>query len=487
MRGVSRSIIYIKLTVLMLAIALACFGLFGIKSNKVGAASSGPSPSFTGAPAFGAIQAEENCTACHSDFSVNSGTGSVAVTGLPTNYRPGQTIPVTVTVSQVGAVTYGFELVALDKDGARAGVLSVTTPSRTQLVNGNVGGQQRQYIEHTLQGIIPQQFNFNTWTFNWQTPLNIKRGKLTLYAAGNATNSDGSTSGDHIYTTNASTYAGTAIGTFDGDGKTDIGVFRPSTGVWYYTKSSNGQFLAYQFGQNGDKIVPGDFDGDGSSDIAVWRPAGGLWFIFNQSNGTFTVTQFGASDDVPVVGDFDKDGKTDIAVWRPSGGLWFVMKSGSGNQVEVTQFGQVGDKPVPSDYDGDGQSDIAVFRPGNGAWYMLRSSTGQFIAFAFGLNGDKPVQGDYDGDGRTDAAVFRPSNTTWFVLKSSDGTFYGQPFGLSNDKLAPGDYDGDGKTDVAVLRDGVWFILNSSDGSVRFEFFGSAGDIPTSAGYIPEQ
>ncbi len=478
---------YIKLTVLIFAIAIAIFGLFGMTGNKVGAASSGPTPSFTGAPALGAVPAEENCTACHADSPVNSGTGSIVVSGLPTNYRPGQTIPITVTVSQVGAVTYGFELTALDRNGARAGTLSLTNATRTQLKTGMVGAEQRQYVEHTLEGIIPQQFNFNTFTFNWQTPPNTKRGKLTLYAAGNAANSDGSTSGDNIYTSSASTYAGTAIGTLDGDGKTDIGVFRPSNGAWYFIKSSNSQFLAYAFGQNGDKIVPGDFDGNGTNEIAVWRPNGGLWFVFNQSNGTFAVTQLGASDDVPLVGDFDKDGKTDYAVWRPNGGLWFVMKSGSGNQIEVTQFGSVGDKPVPADYDGDGQSDIAVFRPSNGAWYILRSSNGQFVAYTFGLNGDRPVQGDYDGDGKADSAVFRPSNNTWFILRSTDNTFYGQPFGVSTDKLAPGDYDSDGRTDVAVLRDGVWFIFRSSDNTVQFEFFGVSGDIPISAGYIPEQ
>src|SRR6476620_7128352 len=380
---------YLKLS----AIAAAAVMFAAVQSSvspeyqKVSASASGPSASYTGAPG------EANCTACHTSFPVNSGTGSVNITGLPANYKAGQQIPLTVTVSQSDGVLYGFEMTALDGRGRPAGTFQLPggSPPPLQIVDGFVGGVLRQYIEHTIDGITPTQFGSKSWTFNWTAPAQ-RVGKISFYAAGNAADSNGVPSGDQIYTKSRSTLSGSAISSFDGDASSDIAVFRPSTGAWWSVNSSNGGAGAVAFGFTGDKIAPGDYDGDGVTDRAVFRPSNGTWYLLQSSAG-FTAVTFGTAGDIPVAGDYDGDLKTDIAVFRPSTGVWYILKSTGG--FDAILFGVSTDRPAQGDFDGDGKTDIAVFRPSTGVWYVLKS-TGGFDAVQFGFNRDQPIQADYD-------------------------------------------------------------------------------------------
>ncbi len=270
---------------------------------------------------------------------------------------------------------------------------------------------------------------------------------------------------------------------FDGDGKTDISIFRPSVGEWWINRSSSGQTVAAQFGQSTDRITPGDFTGDGKADIAFWRPSTGFWFILRSEDGSFFSFPFGTAGDISAPADYDNDGKTDAAVFRPSNSTWYILLSGGG--TIITQFGTAGDVPVVADYDGDGRADIAIYRPSVGQWWLSRSSAG-VVAFQFGNSSDKPVQGDYTGDGKADAAFWRPSTGFWFILRSENFSFYSTPFGTTGDVPAPGDYDGDGKFDTTVFRPSTstWFINRTTAGTAIVPF-GSAGDRAVPNAFVP--
>src|SRR5262249_47502723 len=183
-----------RLKLSILGIAIAWLVIFGLSVERGSAFSSGPPPARTGAPGEG------TCVACHNSFALNSGPGTLRITGLPANYSPNQQVTVTVTLAQPNRARYGFQLTALDDLGRQAGTLVVTDANRTQLITGTVGGNLRQYIEHTFNGVQPTSPNQGSWVFTWTAPA-TSVGRVTFYAAGNAANGSGTNSGDFIYTT----------------------------------------------------------------------------------------------------------------------------------------------------------------------------------------------------------------------------------------------------------------------------------------------
>ncbi len=276
------------------------------------------------------------------------------------------------------------------------------------------------------------------------------------------------------------------VSDFDGDGKTDFSVFRPTTGDWTVEKSSDTTQSTLNWGLPGDIITPGDYDGDGKTDHAIFRPSGGVWWFVMSGNGSRPAVQFGLDGDVPVPADYDGDGKTDVAVWRPSTGVWYINQSTGG--IRYQQWGSTGDRAFGGDVDGDGKADIVVWRESNGGWYVLRSQTGTPQYYTFGTAGDKPLFADYDGDGRADFSVYRPSEGVWYTIKSGNGSFSAYQFGIAEDIPVPADYDGDGKTDIAVFRpsSSVWYRVNSSNAVLSIRAFGQTGDRPSPSSVQPQ-
>ncbi len=270
-------------------------------------------------------------------------------------------------------------------------------------------------------------------------------------------------------------------GDFDGDGKTDVAVQRPSTRDWFWRESTAYSNRAYTaFGLTTDIIVPGDYDGDRKVDISVFRPSEGKWYIVQSATNTLRQVVWGTSGDVPVPADYDGDGQYDPAVFR--NGSWFVLQSTTGTGRGVL-WGTTGDIPVQGHFEGTNGADFTVFRPADKSWYILNNLGSSNRVVTFGASGDVLVPGDYDADGKTDVAIYRDTGD-WYILRSSTGTGFGIHLGASGDVPVPGDYDGDSRTDVAVWRPstGSWYILNSGTTpgltALRIDNWGQITDVP---------
>lgn len=189
----------------LITLFCAAFVIYGLKGSPARANSGGPPTRLTGAPGEG------NCTECHLGAAVNSGSGTLTITGLPATYTPNQEINVTVTLSQAGRVRFGFQLTAIDDQGRKAGDLTLTDTARTTLGNGTVQNNLRQYINHTFDGTSGS--GQNSWSFRWKAPAQ-SAGRVRFFAAGNAANNNGTNGGDLIYTTSASIQPGVTLGAF---------------------------------------------------------------------------------------------------------------------------------------------------------------------------------------------------------------------------------------------------------------------------------
>ena len=178
--------------------AFVCCAAYLLSGGQVIAMSGGPQGGSTGAPG------ETNCMECHTGNAVNSGAGTLSITGVPANYSPNQEVAVTVTLTQANRTRFGFQLTALDESGKQAGTIIVTDSNRTQSLTGAIAGNTRQYIEHRAAGTTSTGTNQGSWTFTWRAPA-TGVGPVNFYAAGNAANNNGNQSGDLIYTATAST------------------------------------------------------------------------------------------------------------------------------------------------------------------------------------------------------------------------------------------------------------------------------------------
>lgn len=162
----------------LLLVILFTAVLILISYENVVTFASGAPDGKTGAPTEG------TCISCHAG-TVNSGTGTAAISLNDSVYAVNQSYTVTVSITQTGVTKSGFELTAMDASNNKIGTFTLINSANTKGTT---------YITHTSAGTAS-----NSWTVTWKAP-STNVGAVTFYAAFNASNNDGGSGGDNIYT-----------------------------------------------------------------------------------------------------------------------------------------------------------------------------------------------------------------------------------------------------------------------------------------------
>jgi hypothetical protein len=226
------------------------------------------------------------------------------------------------------------------------------------------------------------------------------------------------------------------------DRKDITGIFDSSTSEFTFGSKS------VQFGLDTDIPIIGDWDGDGKDEIGVFRPSddkGISKFYLVTRNWTDLRDEAWAADvcvdfgpyptNVPITGDWDGDGHDDIGGFNPENNIFYLYKLDleaeppSAESYKDVPFGATRDIPFIGDWDGDSKDELGMFRspypvkkPETNAFYCDRKLTGDQHElgdlgtdgkpkpYTYGDIGDYPVIGDWDGDGDDDIGIYRPSN-----------------------------------------------------------------------------
>ena len=151
------------------------------------------------------------------------------------------------------------------------------------------------------------------------------------------------------------------VGDWNGDGTTKIGMFKNS--AWYLDYNGNGywdgeptdKYMYFIVPGGGDFPVTGDWNGDGKTEIGMYINGIFRWYLDYNGNGKWD----GAPSDViyfvawpgayPVTGDWNGDGKTKIGFYDPYANKWY-LHNGDGTLYVQYWYGFAGLTPVTGNW-----------------------------------------------------------------------------------------------------------------------------------------
>ena len=124
----------------------------------------------------------QDCASCHTG-NINTGDGSISLSGLPLSYFPGQTYNLTLTILGTNSRGFGFQL-SPSVNGTTSGTLTAIS-SDMAIENGAA-----EHRGTSSSGV---------WNFQWTAPA-TDEGEVSFDASGVATAGSSGNDGDFVYT-----------------------------------------------------------------------------------------------------------------------------------------------------------------------------------------------------------------------------------------------------------------------------------------------
>jgi hypothetical protein len=292
--------------------------------------------------------------------------------------------------------------------------------------------------------------------------------------------------------------AAIAVTDFNSDGHLDFvassaggGISEaPETDLAVYLGNGTGTFSLgesvddFQFAPAASGIAVGDFNHDGKQDVAVARPETGIFVYLGNGDGTLQPASVWLPPSAAVAaGDFDKDGSLDLAGVNIAGGNVAIL-SGVGDgtfRAPLAYFtGYPSALPVSvstGHFNADSLADFVSvsgvpFEGINPIQALLNQGADKFSAAASQLSPTFTVAGsaagDLNGDAKQDLVV-AANDSTLIYLGNGDGTF--QPpstLAIASTHVALGDANGDGILDLVSLSGTTLSVaLGNGDGTFQ--------------------
>lgn len=221
------------------------------------------------------------------------------------------------------------------------------------------------------------------------------------------------------------------------------GVF--ASGSWKL-QLPNGERAISDFGQPDDLPLTGDFDGNGWSDIGLFRPGTGQFFLDTNLDGEadneiqLTGMQLG---DQPLVGDWDGDGVDTLGFFRPSDATWNLRDQNTSGEIDLRLFFIGADPkaiPLAGDWDGDSMDTLGMYLPDEGlVIYSNNLQADQGFSQRYNVAKNAvPVPADWYGFGKDTLATV--SDGQWLVHPNNQPCNFPnllQPFSFGQHSDAP--------------------------------------------------